>query len=494
MDWMLLGGRARLVAVLLLFLALVLVRHRIAGMDERWFPRTWSGARGLGWYAVGDLTRAAHAYRRDLEVRTYTLDPSAEKGDGAVALSQGDGTRAERLAREALRRDPNDVGAQLTLAQVELDRDAPREALAVLGGLQTRAPDQFDSWLLSSAAHVRLKEFGPAVDALKRALRTDAIESRRTSFLTALETAGRLTVLPKRERPLCLLAHYHRYLRIFDRARGGTAVRYAQAAIAAGDRPGDAHVTIGVIHSKEGRKGPALAEFLKATEVDPANPDAFRWLGDEYASRGDLAAAHRALRTAYERSGAEFFFAEPLYHFLVEGVGDYPAAVTLARQMREARPGDPHGTPRLAEVLARMDENEAAAALFREALAQDPRNAQLVFGLAGALEGLKRYEESLATFAHAASLAPGWYEPHQRRATILLFRKRYQESAREFERALDLGDANIFTLSGLCHAYQGGGDEDRAVRCFGALHRYNPDAIVPVPSLPEVLNNMQGTS
>ncbi len=494
MNEMWLAGRARLVAVLLLFFVLLLVRHRMAGMDGRWFPRTWSGAPGLGWYVAGDLTRAARAYRRDLEVWSYRLAPSAETGDGAVTLSQGDGAGAARLAREALRRDPSDVGAQLTLAQVQLDQDAPREALSILGRLQAQAPDQFDSWLLSSAAHARVKEFGPAVDALKHALRTDAVEARRTSFLTALETAGRLTDLPARERPLCLLAHYHRYLRIFDRARGDSAVQYARAAIAAGDRPGDAHVTIGVVHFKEGRKEAARTELLKATEVDATNADAFRWLGAESASRGDLAEAHRTLRTAYERAGGEFFFANLLYQFLVEEVGDYPAAVILARQLREVRPEDPRGTSRLAEVLALKDENEAAVALFREALARDPRNAQVLVGLGNALEGLKRYDESLSAFAQAASLAPEWFEPHRRRATVLLFRKRYAESSREFERALDLGDRAIFTLSGLCHAYQGGGQADRAAWCFGVLRSVNPDAIVPVPSMPEVLNNMQGTS
>ena len=487
-----LSGRARLVGILVLFFAVLVVRHRVAGMDERWFPLSWEGVQGLARYAGGDLSGAARAYRADLQREARAAGDTVQPVTDLLALLRGDAAEAARLAREALRRDPDDVGALLTLGQLELDRDAPREALVLLARVHERAPDQFDAWLLEAAARARLREFDRATDALKRALRTDTVEARRTSFLTALAATGDLDDLPAEGQPRCLLAHFHRYLRIYDEARGGTAIRYAEEAIKRGNRPGDAHLTIGVVHLRQGRSSPALDSFSSAIAADPANAEASRWASQVYRQRGDLAAVHQALRAAFDASGREFFYAEELYRFLVGELGDYPAAVTLAREMRVMRPQDIRGTWHLAEASAQMGEYEGAVALYREALVLAPDNAELLAGLGGALEGMKRLDESLATFERAAVRAPGWYEPRRRRANILLFRKRYEEAAREFEAALRLADPSPHTLAGLCHAYQGGRDQARTEQCFGALRRWNPDAIVPVPSLPEVLNNMRG--
>ena len=68
--------------------------------------------------------------------------------------------------------------------------------------------------------------------------------------------------------------------------------------------------------------------------------------------------------------------------------------------------------------------------------------------------------------------------------------KRYKEAIGELEQALRLGDRQISTIGNLCHAYDGDRDPMRANGCFEKVRRLNPDEIVPIPSLPEALNNM----
>jgi tetratricopeptide (TPR) repeat protein len=133
---------------------------------------------------------------------------------------------------------------------------------------------------------------------LQRALRHWRIESRITSFLWALETTGRLTRLPPGQRPACLLAHWHRYLRIFDPWQGWVAIRHAEQAIRAGDRPADAFVTIAIVRDKQGKPQATFEALMKALEIDPRNPEALLWAAKSYSERGDVANEFRVLKEA----------------------------------------------------------------------------------------------------------------------------------------------------------------------------------------------------
>jgi tetratricopeptide (TPR) repeat protein len=63
---------------------------------------------------------------------------------------------------------------------------------------------------------------------------------------------------------------------------------------------GARHMQAGVDAHKQGRFDVAISEFRKATETDPAFPQAFLDLGEECANTGDYAAAVAPLRRAVE--------------------------------------------------------------------------------------------------------------------------------------------------------------------------------------------------
>ena len=74
-----------------------------------------------------------------------------------------------------------------------------------------------------------------------------------------METAGELGARPVP--PECLLAHLHRFLRIYDAGEGAAAVRHAKRAIATGDRADAAWVTVGVVYTKQGKTEQAVDAF-----------------------------------------------------------------------------------------------------------------------------------------------------------------------------------------------------------------------------------------
>src|SRR5205814_699459 len=81
---------------------------------------------------------------------------------------------------------------------------------------------------------------------------------RTTVFLSVRALTGELERRASASRPACLLAHLHRYLRIHDPSHATAAVRYARRAIAAGDRPDDAYVTLAIVHTKQGYRRAAF--------------------------------------------------------------------------------------------------------------------------------------------------------------------------------------------------------------------------------------------
>ncbi len=130
--------------------------------------------------------------------------------------------------------------------------------------------------------------YGEAIQAFNRALRHRRTETRNATFLAALETTGELTQLPAGTRPLCLLAHYHRYLRIYDHAQAASAIRYAEAAIAAEDHAADCWFTIGVVNRAQNKPHASLNALVRAIALNPRHAGALHTAGNIYEERGDL--------------------------------------------------------------------------------------------------------------------------------------------------------------------------------------------------------------
>src|SRR5258705_11726654 len=142
---------------------------------------------------------------------------------------------------------------------------------------------------------------------------------------------------PERARSRCLLAHYPLYLRAFDQARARPAARVARKAIAAGDRPADAHVVLGVLYERAGRLDDALAAFEAARQADPRHAEAHRWAGVMYGQRGDLLNEYRAITMALEVSG-EPLYAAYFFEVAVNKIGDPPPAAALLGPLGGRRP------------------------------------------------------------------------------------------------------------------------------------------------------------
>jgi len=317
-----------------------------------------SGPRALALYLTGHLTEAARAYRTGQHGRIpapYANDPS-----GYWAMRAGDREEAERRANTTLALVPSAIEPLVTLGELALERGRAPDAVQSFAAVLRRRPGHVDALLLSAVALARTGESGQAIQALNRALRTNEVGVRETILLRVMELAGELRERGAAQQPLCLLAHLHRYLRIFDERQGAVAMDYARRAIAAGDRPADAYLSLGIVLDKRGEYEAARAAMRQAIEVDPRHAEALRWLGAQAGRVGDLLLEYRMITAAFEAAPTDPFYLRDLEHVVVTRLGDPRRMVAFMERAIAADPTNVEAHIRLVNAASQAGDDARA--------------------------------------------------------------------------------------------------------------------------------------
>ena len=340
--------RPALLAAVALMLVWLVSYSRLRDLSSDFFQPSVAGLRGLALYLGGKHAEAARAYRAGLGSGRLPDYESDLAGD--LALQAGNRVRAEQRADTMLLLVPTAVEPRITLAHLALRDGRAADALHALRPVLESAPDHPDALYLAAVIHARLGDPGRAIDLLNRGLRMGTAGRRETLLWEVLELAGDLSTAS--EKPLCLLAHLYRYLRIFDERAGDLAIAYARAAIAAGDRPADAYLTLGIVHDKRGEHAEAMDALLKGTAADPRHAEAHRWAAVKAEARGDLLLEYRMTRAAFEAAPGDRFHHGRLEHVVMDKLGDPRTMVALMEQALAVDPKSAAAHERLARAAA----------------------------------------------------------------------------------------------------------------------------------------------
>jgi tetratricopeptide (TPR) repeat protein len=468
------------VAVLLLY-----IQGRVIEMDARVFQ----GAPGLAYYLAGRYEEAATAYRAHLRNggwREWT------NGDaGYAALLQGDLSEAARAADLQLAKQPDDIEALLTRGEVALEQGHVRQASILFDRVLEKDETHFDALLLAAVAQSHAGAPDRAIDSLRRALRTNSAGRRMTAFLWGLQTVGELRQASPDGIRWCLLAHYYRYLRIFDPSNAALAAKAAQRAIELNGRADDAYITLGVLAEKKGDYDAALAFFLKAIDVNTNNPEAYRWAANMYRHRSsDLLNEYRMWMGAFEASPGDVFYRNGLTVFLLARFGDYPQALELVMGGLAQWPGNYDLLDRAAELNQLLGHHEQALQYYRELLALRPTNPSTYDAIGNSLASLERFDEAIQAYKSALAINPARPRSHTGLAAVYSRQKRVQESIYEYEAALRLGENDATLKSFLCDQYYLAGQYRDAAACLQQFLRQDPHNKGAMQLYPYVMKNL----
>ena len=473
----------RIWVVLAVAVGSFLAQREVSRMDPTFFRLSVPGARGLVQYLAGNYDAAAQSYREHWRA---AINNGATTGDqGSDLILGGDLAAAERLAQEQMARAPGSSSATLLLAEVALERDVPAMAARLAAQALAAAPDNVDAEIVLAVARGREGAASEAIAALNRALRANRVGARLVTFYHLIATVGTLAAKPEPTRPLCLLAHYHLYLRVLDHSQARPAARYARKAIAAGDRLADAYVTLGILHDKAGRPDEALAAFEAARQADPRHAEAHRWAAVLYGQRGDLLNEYRAITMALQASG-DAFYADHFFEVSVNKIGDPVRAATLLEPLLARAPKDVRLHEQLGRVWALLGNETRALDHYRQAALLAPGNPEIQNAMGWALSRLRRPDDAVAALLRAAELAPRWAEPHRRLASIHYMNNRYPQAIAEAEAARRLGDQDLHLHSLLCSLYHDEVDLPRAETCVRDLLARDPSNIAGLALVPKI--------
>jgi tetratricopeptide (TPR) repeat protein len=449
---------------------LLVTFDQLAGMSLRFFGTSTLSARAFAHYLAGDYGGAAHFYREDLK-RWAEREP-AESMSSWLLLARGDLDGAESRARVESRVAPADPEPLLKLAEIALARrDSPR-ALELAARVLGLRRDDYDALLVSAVAQSRQGAPSAAIDALKRALRHDRAERRATAFLAVLEVTGELDDRSLDARPNCLLAHLHRYLRLYDPSHAEPAIRYALRAIDLGDRADDAYVTLAAIDAKRGRPTRGFARLQQALAVNPRNTAALMDAARYRANRSEVAEEYRLTRAAFDADPHDPFIVAALHRLLVQKLGDYRQALTLAEGAVARTPHDAEAWVRQGQAQTYLAEYRAALHSYHQAATLASRTAELEDRTGHVLLQLGRDEEALAAYQRAVALDPLRPGPHHGLGAVHAKGKRWNDAIREAEMGYTLGGRDVVQVVGLCGLYVEIGRKAEADACLtGALTR-----------------------
>ncbi len=483
-----LSRRGRILLAVSLVLIWILARQHIAQMDDRFFRLSLPGIKGLVLYTVGDYSGAAKAYRAHLEEEFQAGGSTGHTGWDA--LLRGELGPARHFSQQILEKDPEDLHALLTLGELALMENAPAHALDLFGRVLKKEPEQFDALLLSAIAFARSDDQGRAIHSLNSALRTNRIERRITSFLMTLQETGDLAQRPKGEQPLCLLAHYYRYLRIFDDSNAGPAISYAEKAIVAGDLPANAYLTMGVVYEKQKKRDEALTAFLKAIEHDPRHAEAYRWAATIYSYRGDLPNEYRMWKGSYEAAPDDPMYAIGNISFLYHKVGDMPQALEIALKASERAPQDVTLLRFVASIYKALGEEQPAVDYLQRALLERPDDAEIHSEIGLVYIEAGKYSAAFETFRTALARNPNHPAPHLGLAALHQQQRRFREAIGETEAAIRLGAREPNVRAQLCSLYEWDGHHQQAADCLRIVLRQDPSNQMAINLLPYVQKNL----
>lgn len=464
--------------------------ERLRDMDHRFFQPSYQGIVGLTSYQLGRYSEAARAYRADVRNGGWT---KWDSGDQAYsAFLQGRLSEAIRLAETKIIERPEDIEAWLTLGEATLEQGNVQRAAGMFDYIVTLDATNYDALLLSAIAHTRSGDRDRATDRLRQALRNNSSGHRITAFLSALETAGYLRQDSSDSGRWCLLAHYYRYLRIFDPSNAAWARNAASKAIDAGIRIDDAYITLGVLADKAGDHDAALPYFIKAVDANPQNAEAYRWAANMYRHRGsDLLNEYQMWKGANRASPSDELYRNGLVAFLTERFGDYPQALDL---VEHALVAEPHNTELMltaANLHQRLGQHEIAIREYAKILEMRPRSPHIYDAIGHSLTSLERYDDAIASFQAAISMNARRPQSHRGLGAVYAVQGRNADAIREYETVLKMGDGDINTRTFLCHQYWVANQYREAESCLKYVLRNDPHNKSAIQLYPYVTQGLE---
>lgn len=484
--------RSKIFIIILIAVSFLSIQYYIQEIDGRFIQPSIYGAKAFIYYQIKDYEKASVNWKKHHQ---RMVETGISTGDDVFdALISGNLQTAKNISESIIKIDPSHIISFLNLGDIAFDENRFDDALHYYQEALKINNENFDALLGASLSNAMLGTYDNAINYLIACLRTNYLESRVTSFLNTIRTLGYLEqnkIGSDLNKPFCLLAHLYRYLMIYDPWKADAAVEYGWRAIRAGDRPDDAYITIGVMEQKGEKLKEALAHFLKAVEINPSNPEAYKKASSIYAKLGDLENEYRLRKSAFDANSQDDFYAYQLSQFLSNKFGDYYMALDYALKAYNINPKSVDNLHQTGWIYYSLGQLDKAVSFYEKALELEPENAYTRESLGMCYERQARYNEAIEAYNWAISLNPRSAGSYKGLGWIYLKLGKREKAIEAFEKAVRLDPKDTNTLFSLGMTYHEVGRFEDAVKKFTDVLRIDPNHSSVNSVLPYTLQNIR---
>jgi eukaryotic-like serine/threonine-protein kinase len=250
-------------------------------------------------------------------------------------------------------------------------------------------------------------------------------------------------------------AYWLQYEHTQDRAWIDKADAACQQAERFGDALADTHVCLGTVLKGTGKYEVARDEFLKASEIDPANDDAVRNLAECYQELGKPELAEATYRHAID-----------------------------------LRPQYWMGYNRLGIFYFSRARYQDAMNQFEQVIRLVPDGYRGYSNLGVAFLAMGRYADAIPQFTRSAQIRPTAFA-YSNLGTAYFYQKRYQDAATTYEQAIHLEESSYDVWGNLAEAYYWmPGQRQKSLETYRKAISLGEDQLRVNPKASDVLANL----
>ena len=231
--------------------------------------------------------------------------------------------------------------------------------------------------------------------------------------------------------------HIDQGIEYAEQGRLDEAIAEFQKAIELKPDDPDAHRNLGTVYGEQGKEEEAAAAYEKAIELDPDFGEAYGDLAGIYTRLGRLseavAAGEKAIELApdYAMAYNNLGFAYYTQGMLEEAIAEYKEAIQINPDFGKA-----HDNLGVAYMM--QDQLDEAIAEFKEVIRINPDHVGGHVNLGAAYYNQGRLEEAIAEYKEAIQINPDLALPHKNLGLVYRDQDRVEEAVAEFETYLQL--------------------------------------------------------
>ena len=196
------------------------------------------------------------------------------------------------------------------------------------------------------------------------------------------------------------------------------------------------HMVLGQLYLVKHQQAKAEEQFQTARKLDPESEEVILNLARVYAENNNLDQTAKVLESVPEADRtARMEFTLGATYDQMKRPKD---AIAAYKRADELQPGDPQTINALAQTLLNDNQLDEALKQYKDLTAADPENWEALVNLSEILRRQGKYEDALAAIRKARKIEPEDLKAGYDEGLLLDVLARYDESARVYEKMLDL--------------------------------------------------------